>query len=510
MKSLRYLGFLSAAVLFFVLSCQKDLSFEDDGSGPLGSAQWEFKEGALKFKGSVDTAYIDTIAAGLYALNVDGTSDSGTQQITLQVIAPEIKVGTYKTPQVIFAYDQGGSTLYYNDPLAANDFTINVTAINSTSVTGTFSGKVYNQVDSPKVITDGRFTATLKTVVTPPPPPTGDSGQVTIWAAAACSGGTGPITVKISDKSGSISTFTAAEPAACGAAGSASFKLPVGNYTWKAYCGGDSTSGNVDVTKNGCVKAECKFLACKIEKIWETSLVDGKAEFSYISTYTAALVSNVTVWDSAGSDFGGVFPITRPTGTKVQVDANQYFNLDATGKITEFHGFDDITSDTTAKVTIKYTFNAAGQMTKRAYQSDSMPGFDFLVTEYTYTGSNLTRALIKIDTGTGKLNLADITYTYDLTKTIKNHPTLHPFATELFFFQTAVNVGTTSVNPLTQVVSKIYDITKGTLGGTFTGTFTNYVIDANNYVTSFNVGGDGYDIGLLYTGYKYNVKHKCF
>jgi hypothetical protein len=81
------------------------------------------------------------------------------------------------------------------------------------------------------------------------------TGQVSFWAKNSCTAG-GNITVKINNQNGTITAFTATAPANCTAAGNANFTLPTGTYTWKAFCGSDSLSGNVIVAASQCAKVE--------------------------------------------------------------------------------------------------------------------------------------------------------------------------------------------------------------------------------------------------------------
>jgi len=56
------------------------------------TAQWEFKENGVQYKGPIDTVSIDTIS-GFKFLTLNGRSADGSTQITLQVFGAELKVG---------------------------------------------------------------------------------------------------------------------------------------------------------------------------------------------------------------------------------------------------------------------------------------------------------------------------------------------------------------------------------------------------------------------------------
>lgn len=259
MKRLKqFLVFATLTILVF--ACKKEYSVENVLGATATTSQWSFTEGANKFKGPIDTAFVDTLNSVLF-LTLEGVSNNGTDNISLQVFAPGLKVGTYLTPQCSFDYQRSGSTIYQNDLTAAGAFTIAITHIDSASISGTFNGKAVDKNGAPVTITDGKFTGKFKTSSTLVTPPVTDSGQVMLWSKAGCGGGTStmPINVSVSNKSGQITSFTQTEPTSCGAAGSFTVKLPVGTYTWKAKCSTDSIAGSVTVSLNGCTKVLVDF-----------------------------------------------------------------------------------------------------------------------------------------------------------------------------------------------------------------------------------------------------------
>lgn len=263
MKYLQYLLVLTGAMVI-LFSCQKEYSVENGNGGNTGPSQWQFKDSTnTLFKGPIDTAFIDTIGPNLY-LTIEGKSDDGRDVMTLQVFATEIKAGTYITPSASFDYTRNGSIYYQSDIQAIGDFTIVVTSKDSASISGTFYGKVKDAAGASRSIKEGKFNARFKKggVVNPPPPVT-DSGQVMLWSKSGCGGGTSttPISVFVGSKNGSITSFTATEPATCGATGTYTVKLAVGTYNWKAKCGSDSIGSTVTVTKDGCTKVEVNFAA---------------------------------------------------------------------------------------------------------------------------------------------------------------------------------------------------------------------------------------------------------
>ena len=256
----RLIGLLTISAAIF--SCQKEYSVENNGGNSNATAQWEFKEAGIQFKGPLDSASVDTLG-GYKFLTINGHSSDGTAQITLQAFGIDLKVGTYKTPFSLFAYiNASGSTpVYQTDQMAADSFSIVITKIDSFGVTGTFSGNALSGSTVKKIV-DGKFTAVIKGSVVVPPVST-DSGNVVLWSKAGCGGGTSTtaINVSVGGKASQITSFSATEPATCDPAGTYHLKLPVGTYPWVAKCGTDSVSGMLVVTKNGCTKQLVDFTA---------------------------------------------------------------------------------------------------------------------------------------------------------------------------------------------------------------------------------------------------------
>jgi hypothetical protein len=179
MKYFKPLLTLFSAIFLFV-SCQKEYSVEHGSNSGTSTAQWEFKEGAVQFKGPVDTAYIDTVSATKF-LTIEGKSVDGKDQITLQVFAADLKPGTYKTPLSSFDYLRSGATFYQTDITAIDSFSITITTIDANGVTGTFTGKALDNSNASKLLTEGKFAASFKNGSVGNPQVT-DSGQSMLWS----------------------------------------------------------------------------------------------------------------------------------------------------------------------------------------------------------------------------------------------------------------------------------------------------------------------------------------
>ncbi|GAC1428627.1 MAG: hypothetical protein NVSMB7_05410 [Chitinophagaceae bacterium] len=249
------------AISFAVFSCQKEYSVENHPGGGNASAQWSFSEGSAQFKGPIDTVSVDTLGNSKI-LTINGHSSDNKEEIALEIFGTDLKVGTYKTPYCLFAYMRSGILIYQTNQTAVDSFTINITKLDSTGITGTFNGKAYDTAKVGKTIVEGKFSAVFKTSK-PPAPASADSGQVVLWSKAGCGGGTStsPISVSVGTKTGQITQFFATEPTTCDPAGTFSIKLPVGTYPLVAKCGADSIKGTVTVTKNTCTKVQVDLTA---------------------------------------------------------------------------------------------------------------------------------------------------------------------------------------------------------------------------------------------------------
>jgi hypothetical protein len=81
---------------------------------------------------------------------------------------------------------------------------------------------------------------------------TSTTGQAMFWTGAdqKC----GAITVKVNGQSKSITSYSTSSAPACGTAGSATFDLPVGTYSYTAECSLYKWSGSITVISSSCSK----------------------------------------------------------------------------------------------------------------------------------------------------------------------------------------------------------------------------------------------------------------
>jgi hypothetical protein len=246
------LGFLAVTAILIV-SCKKDHSLENGKIPDIIDASWEFKEGGQLYNGNMDSAYIQS-AAGFSALTMIGSQpDNQTGEIILQIVVADVVKGTYSSPDIFFQYSENGNVLFQTIPGQTSDFSITITEIDSSTITGTFSGTVQDSQGNPHTITDGKFTVSRAGNNNPPP---NTDVQLTVWSKGICFDGSS-IEVKVASQTGFISDAMFSEPA-CGAQGAATFTLPQGAQTVIAICGTDTLQYNVNLTA-ACVKLEVDF-----------------------------------------------------------------------------------------------------------------------------------------------------------------------------------------------------------------------------------------------------------
>lgn len=497
MKILKQVFWLTGAFILF-FSCKKEKSLEN-GSGSVPT-EWEFKDSTVLFNGKMDTAYIQT-SGSISSVILEGTSTDTKGKFYLEIFEVNITAGsTYKSPNVQFIYRENGATLYESVPANTDKFTVTITEIDADGISGTFSGEVEDASGTTKIITAGAFTASYGSTT---PTPSGP-GQLTLWSKQGC-GGTGSITVKVQGQTqtGAITSFHTSAPA-CGAGGTASFSLPAGNYSWEAYCNSDTARGTVIVNAGTCSAVEVIFGAVSTSCVISTIAyydVSTNTPLGSLSNFFNASnqVNNILFVDSSTNSTVHRFTPAK-SGNRVNIDAQQYFNLDASGRITDFHGFVDATDTSLPKIIITYTFDANGYLAKAAYAFELAPATNLLNINYTWTGGNLTKAVVQ---EVGTTDKVEYEYQYDASKTAKNFVCLFP-STEIFWVQSAINFGKNSANVPSASSIKLYDSTGVE---TENASYTNYTIDPNNYVKSFSIVGEG---SVLPGDTKYVLSYKCF
>lgn len=147
---------LSFCILFVTVlfnSCKKEYSNEHL-LDPIGS--WEFRQGSL-YSGYLDNFHTST-GIGTNAQLLTGKSFDNSESFELKLFTDSLKTGTYSASQFqcSFLYSSGGQTIYEANGLIG-EFIVNITTIDSTHISGTFSGTAADKSSNLAQISEGKF-----------------------------------------------------------------------------------------------------------------------------------------------------------------------------------------------------------------------------------------------------------------------------------------------------------------------------------------------------------------
>jgi hypothetical protein len=147
-------------------ACKKEYSFEKGSQKPTGN--WEFKDSTHQYTGDMDTAYISGTGTSK-ELHLTGVSTDGSQVFNLILYADTFQTGSYKASlsQISFDYSASGIMLYQASQLNG-EFIVNITSINASQVTGSFSGIAKDSANNFKNLFDGKFKANFATLPVEP------------------------------------------------------------------------------------------------------------------------------------------------------------------------------------------------------------------------------------------------------------------------------------------------------------------------------------------------------
>jgi len=145
-------------VLFFVVllnSCKKEYSNENL-MAPIGS--WQFVNAGATYSGYLDDFHASAGNVGSNAQSISGKTFDNSASFQLKFYTDSLRSGTYSTSlaQCTFLYSSNGQTIYEANQVIG-EFIINVTVIDSTNITGTFSGTVADKASNSVQITNGQF-----------------------------------------------------------------------------------------------------------------------------------------------------------------------------------------------------------------------------------------------------------------------------------------------------------------------------------------------------------------
>jgi hypothetical protein len=271
----------------------------------------------------------------------------------------------------------------------------------------------------------------------------------------------------------------------------------------------EDSAGVKKTITNGTFKASLKSVTtppeqglCKIQNIGFLDLSSGIGFASLTNTFNSSnKISRVQFIDSAGQTPGEDFTLTY-TANRISIDANQYFDLDASGRIMQFNGYIDADADGGyPQVIINYSYDANGYMSKATYALPAAPAAVFQEINYTWTNGNLTRVVVAPP---GSQERIELLYEYDMTKAPKEFMCFFPNY-EVVYLQSAINYGKNSTNLPIKSTALTYGAT-GAEEDKAESVFTSFGI-IDNYVRSFEIVGEG---SILPGDTRYVLNYKCF
>lgn len=144
--------FILAGIL--ITSCAKEYSSEQMMAA---TGSWEFANGNLNYAGNIDSVY-QTKGIGSHRLSISGKSYDGTQLFALNLYGDTFPPGQYKASlfQCTFSYTIPGKTIYQASQLTG-EFIVNLNSIDSTHISGTFSGTAVDSANNSIQISAGKF-----------------------------------------------------------------------------------------------------------------------------------------------------------------------------------------------------------------------------------------------------------------------------------------------------------------------------------------------------------------
>jgi len=146
--------FFTLTVCALMISCAKEYSSEI-AIPPNGN--WQFSQGNVQYAGYLQSVYM-TNGGNSNQLMLSGKSNDGSQIFQLVVYADTITIGSYKASEFHSALFYGTSQKpIYKAGEQYGEFIVNVTKLDSTSITGNFSGTVQDSSYSSVQIIAGKF-----------------------------------------------------------------------------------------------------------------------------------------------------------------------------------------------------------------------------------------------------------------------------------------------------------------------------------------------------------------
>jgi hypothetical protein len=198
------------------------------------------------------------------------------------------------------------------------------------------------------------------------------------------------------------------------------------------------------------------------------------------------IVTRITLFDSLSNT---IEYIKDPvyTNDSIYINADEYFIVDVNKRIIKMHGLTDPTDLLSPPFDVLYNYNAAGALVSKEYSSPGSPAIPFYRVDYIYSGANLVR-MVAVDLPGGDLAMdADLTYYNFLIP----RRFIYIFPDELFYpaYNQFFNFGVKNYNAVKKLTVRNYD-PGNVVRDSLVSTFSNYIMSADTYVLSVQMGGD--------------------
>ncbi|MEO8720100.1 MAG: hypothetical protein ABI372_03280 [Ginsengibacter sp.] len=153
MKFLKF-SFLILLLVIICNSCAKEYSSEKN-LAPIGS--WRFSNGSIRYIGYLDNFHRST-GIGSNSQLLTGNTLDNLESFELKIFTDSLAIGTYRASlsECSFLYTSANNTIYKaNNNIG--EFIVNVTALDSTHISGTFSGTASGDHNNLVQISQGFF-----------------------------------------------------------------------------------------------------------------------------------------------------------------------------------------------------------------------------------------------------------------------------------------------------------------------------------------------------------------
>jgi hypothetical protein len=226
---------------------------------------------------------------------------------------------------------------------------------------------------------------------------------------------------------------------------------------------------------------------CKVEKIIVADSATGTGLFSLYTLFNSSdIASRVEAYDSIGGTTEFAVDLSYIGDTIRPSSSNEYYVMDASKRISEFHTYEDPLDTSTEKIAYTYTYDGSGYLSKKEISLESIP-VPVAQINYLWNSGNMVTIDGFIPIIGQKIITADLEY--DGSKSVKNFIPFFPDGFEFAPFVLAFDLGKKSNNVLKRTTMRLYD-SAGNVSQTLVTDYKNYVFSSDGYLLEWFVEGD--------------------